>query len=277
MPSIEENLSKWGASYTWSRAGDEWSKPWGSSYMQWHGSILPRIGAFLPAPSILEIAPGFGRWTDFLKESCDRLTVVDISEKCIEACRQRFADEDHIAYHVNDGSSLAMVPDESIDFVFSYDSLVHAEDSVLESYIREFSRILKPDGVAFIHHSNLGEYEARIAMQSRLGLKDEQIARIPKLSGLLQRLRVYDNVTTQWRARSMTHGKLAGFADAHGLQCISQELVSWASRFALVDCMSTLTRKGSRWARPNKVLRNPAFMREAKHFSRLSQLYGSPN
>jgi hypothetical protein len=55
---------------------------------------------------------------------CDTLTVVDLNEKCISACKTRFAGVAHIRYHVNDGRSLSMVPDESVDFAVSFDSLV---------------------------------------------------------------------------------------------------------------------------------------------------------
>ena len=126
--------------------------------MQWYGTILPRIHAYLPAQTILEIAPGHDRWTRFLKDSCNRLILVDLSENCIEACQNRFADSSNITYHVNDGVSLAMIPDNTIDFVFSFDSLVHAEEDVIAAYISQLAHKLTNNGIAFIHHSNLGEY-----------------------------------------------------------------------------------------------------------------------
>jgi 16S rRNA A1518/A1519 N6-dimethyltransferase RsmA/KsgA/DIM1 with predicted DNA glycosylase/AP lyase activity len=51
----------------------------------WRGMLRPRINAWVPTGTILEIAPGFGRWTRFLKDVCDRLVVVDLAERCIEA------------------------------------------------------------------------------------------------------------------------------------------------------------------------------------------------
>ena len=90
MPSIELNRDHWGSNYAWPEGGDEWSHDWGDVDTQWFGSILPRIRAFVPAPQILEIAPGFGRWTRFLKDLCDDLTIVDLNENCIERCRERF-------------------------------------------------------------------------------------------------------------------------------------------------------------------------------------------
>src|SRR6516225_6124465 len=264
MATIEENRSFWNGTYHWSEAGEEWSEAWGNAHTQWYGSILPRINAFVPADTILEVAPGRGRWTAFLKDLCKRLIIVDLSERCIDSCRQRFADYSHISYHVNDGKSLEMVADGSVDFIFSFDSLVHAEDTVLECYAAEFAKKLRPSGAAFLHHSNLGEYTDRVAVQSRL-------SKVPKLLDLLIRLGVCENVNGQGRARSMTAAKMERFAEEHNLQCVSQELVTWYTRFVLVDCLSTLVPRGSRWSRENRVLRNARFMLEARYLSNVSR------
>src|SRR5689334_16593792 len=138
MPTIEENRCLWDDPRNWSQNGEEWSEAWGSAHMQWYGSILPRISAFVPTDTILEVAPGYGRWTEFLKDLCKRLIIVDLSETCIDRCRQRFANCPHISYFVNDGKSLEMVADGGVDFIFSFDSLVHAEEAVLKAYVGEF-------------------------------------------------------------------------------------------------------------------------------------------
>ena len=117
MGTIAQNLHSWDVAYDWQHQGREWSKDWGGVEMQWHGSILPRIHAFIPTRCILEIGPGFGRWTHFLKDLCDRLIVVDLSKKCIRACRHRFRHCAHISYHTNDGRSLDAVVDGTVDFV----------------------------------------------------------------------------------------------------------------------------------------------------------------
>ena len=162
MPSTQENLSFWNREYDWSAHGDEWSGAWGGAHTQWHGSLFPRIRRHLPVHTILEIAPGFGRWTHFLAGLCERLIVVDLSSKCIEACRARFRDVTHIEYHVNDGRTLPMVAERSVDFVFSFDSLVHVDADVIESYLSELGRVLKPGGAGFIHHSNVAEFSERL-------------------------------------------------------------------------------------------------------------------
>ena len=66
----------------------------GSSAPQWAGAILPRIRDCLPVGTILEIVPGFGRWTHYLKDYCDKRWILDRSTKCIQAGRHRF--ESHL-------------------------------------------------------------------------------------------------------------------------------------------------------------------------------------
>jgi hypothetical protein len=66
---------------------------------------------------------------------------------------------------------------------------------------------------------------------------------------------------------------MATFAEEYNLQCVGQELVTWETRFVLVDCLSTLVPRGSKWSRQNRVLKNAGFMLEAKRLSDLSRLY----
>jgi ubiquinone/menaquinone biosynthesis C-methylase UbiE len=261
MPTIEENLQGWDATYDWKSLGEEWSSGWGGSEAQWYGALLPRIYRFLPAERILEIAPGYGRWTQFLKSGCERLDIVDLSENCIKACRKRFASEKHIGFHVNDGKSLAMIDNNSIDFAFSFDSLVHVELDVIQLYLQELAKKLTRDGIAFIHHSNAGEFGLAFALGR-------------SLSGVvlnsLVKTRVLDR--QQGRALSMTAKCFEECATRAGLKCISQELVNWDSR-RLIDCMSIVTPTASRWAQPNRIVRNGDFMREASLIRRLASAY----
>ena len=261
MPTIEFNKQFWGEQYVWKKGGDEWSRPWGGAEAQWYGSILPRIHAFVPAGTILEIAPGFGRWTQYLKGICQHLTVVDLNRSCIEKCEERFASSSNISYYVNDGTSLEMIPHNSVDFAFSFDSLVHVEIQVLEAYVTQLASKLTQNGVGFFHHSNIGEYQRRWRYQNRI---PQTIRRY------LTQKKVLSN--DHLRAFSVTAAKFAELCDSAGLCCITQELVSWRERL-LIDAFSVFTRKGSKWARPNKVFNNHHFMKEAEHISILFNLY----
>jgi ubiquinone/menaquinone biosynthesis C-methylase UbiE len=237
-----------GQSYDWKDGGEEWSKPWGSSAAQWFGAILPRIQDCLPANTILEIAPGFGRWTDFLREHCERMFVVDFAEKCIDACRERFGADPRISYYVNDGRSLSMLPDGSVDFVFSFDAFVHIGRRGVEAYLSELGRKLKVGGRGFIHHSNLGEY-AHSARE-----------RLPQsVRKLLIKTKLLD--WEHHRTATMTAELFRELCTKNGLHCLRQELINWRGR-RLIDCFSLFTRNSGEQA-ATQVLRNPNFMREA--------------
>jgi SAM-dependent methyltransferase len=247
MPDLEENVDLW-TSYEWRLEGDEWSRLWGGPDYQWWGVIFPRILEFLPTGNLLEIAPGYGRWTRYLVHLAERLIGVDVTENCVEACRERFGGYPTATFHLNDGVSLEVVPDNSIDFAFTFDSLVHADQEVVEGYVHELSRKLKPDGVGFIHHSNLGQF------------LDPQTGDLP-----------FENIC--WRGNS-TAPLFAQHCDEAGLVCIGQELVNWDSKH-LIDCFSMITRPGSRFERPNRVRENSRFAGEAVALKEIAEFYGA--
>jgi hypothetical protein len=178
------------------------------------------------------------------------LHIVDSDERCIEACRRRFRKDERLSSHVNNGRSLEMISDHSIDFVFSFDSLVHVPRETVQAYVRQLADKLTDEGVGFIHHSNLGAYAS------------PTVERLPRrMRKLLTRVKILDR--DHRRAPDMTAELFRSSCAAHGLICIRQELINWRSR-RLIDCFSTFARSGSKWADDGKVLRNANFMREAK-------------
>ena len=241
--------------YEWIAAGEEWSEPWGGSAAQWFGSLFPRIHACLPANTILEIASGFGRWSNYLKDHCRQLHLVDPAADCIEACRTRFAAHPQVSCYVNDGRSLEMIPASSVDFVFSFDSLVHVQREILEAYLAQLAEKLTKEGRGFIHHSNLGEYASSIARRVR--------QMVSRGSGL---------GSDHQRDPEMTAKLFRALCDQHGLKCLGQELVNWRGR-RLIDCFSTIARHDSKWLSAPHLYRNPDFMREAELIRRLARHY----
>jgi SAM-dependent methyltransferase len=244
--------------YDWKDAGEEWSEPWGTSAAQWSEAILPRIGDCLPANTILEIACGFGRWTHYLRGYCDKLWAVDRAPNCIEACRQRFANDVRVTCYLNDGRSLPAIPDSSIDFAFSFDSLVHPNREIIEAYLCELAAKLKPGGKGLFHHSNLGAF----ANSPREHLP-------PFLRKWLRQIKILDY--EHHRNPTMSAAIFRTLCAASGLHCIRQELVNWRGR-RLIDCFSLFERRDSR--EETKVVRNPRFMREAAAIRRSGESDG---
>ena len=153
--TIQENLRVW-SSHDWRRRGDEWSNTddWKRSLIQW--ILEPHIPR---GSAVLEIGPGAGRWTEYLVPRTSRLFLVDLTPKCIELCKERFKNERHLEYYVNDGRSLDFIPDETLDRIWSWDVFVHIQSVDVENYVRQFARILKKNGMGAIHHAKNGVTE----------------------------------------------------------------------------------------------------------------------
>lgn len=253
MPSLDENREAW-ARHAWRDEGDEWSVPWGCSRSLWDGTILPRIAGHIPCEHLLEIAPGHGRCTQYLLRKCRHFTGIDLVPECIQTCESRFASDTHARFVLNDGQSLDAVDDDSVDFTFSWDSLVHADVEVMQAYVHGLARKLKPAAAAFLHHSTLGDY--RDPGTGELGISNPC-----------------------WRDESMTAGKLREHCREAGLFCVSQEIVPWGGE-NLTDCFSFLRRPGAGESGrivETRIVRNAGFPAEAATRNRLHELYGCPD
>jgi SAM-dependent methyltransferase len=140
-------------SWDWSAQGDECSQSevWKQSLIR--GVLQPNIPG---DASILEIGPGAGRWTASLLERARNYIGVDISSTCIEHCRKRFAREPHAQFFVGSGRDLADVATGSIDAIWSFDVFVHINAAEIAGYLDDFVRVLRPGGIAVIHHGAVG-------------------------------------------------------------------------------------------------------------------------
>jgi len=157
MPIVKKNFEMW-QKHHWRKDGDEWSGQaafCNQPYPKWKDSIAQNfIYRYAKNKSIvLEIGPGHGRWTEYILKNAKKIILVDLSPNCIEYCKNKFSRFKNISYFVNDGKSLDFLDDNSVDFVWSYDSLVHIEGDVIKIYFHQFHRILKKGGIAIIHHA----------------------------------------------------------------------------------------------------------------------------
>ena len=252
MPTKEQNLKEWNEDYAWSEGGDEWSFPWGGTEGLWWWVLYPRIRDYLNVKTILELAPGYGRIARYLKNYCEKLILVDLSPNCIEACKKKFHTDTNIEYHVNDGYSLDMLVDNSIDFVFSFDALVHVEKDVMESYIKFLGKKLSKNGVGFIQHSNVGSF-------SKIG--DYAFSPRPPFA-----------VRKQWRGRTMSAELFREYSKNSGVNVINQELLNWGSSH-LNDSFTLFTRDDSVFASETNIIENYDFMKNADFIKRISPAY----
>ncbi len=145
------------------RIGADWSEHQYYKEAEQEGWISPFWGAESPfrrcferldLESVVEIGCGRGRHVIQCLDRVGRITLVDIKESNIAACRQRFRNRSNVTYVRTQGNSLAGVEDGSATAVFSYDAMVHFEASDVISYIFETHRVLRARGRALLHYSN---------------------------------------------------------------------------------------------------------------------------
>ena len=104
--------------------------------------------------NVIELACGRGRHVQQYVEQASHITLVDILDKNIEFCKERFLYESKISYYCNDGYNLKTLEDNQYSSLFTYDAMVHFELLDIYSYLKDIWRVLMPGGYALFHHSN---------------------------------------------------------------------------------------------------------------------------
>ena len=178
---------------------------------EWNDTIWPIIRDF-DFETVLELAPGAGRNTEKLARHARVIYAVDLNEYALQKCRQRFQDYAgpcELHFLRNSGDRLEMIADESITAVYSWDSAVHFEKGVIRRYVKEFARVLKPNGQGFVHHSNLGRSASA------------------------------DIIRNPGRRSNMSKELFRSYCRESGLEVISQIEIPWAET---IDCASVFRR-----------------------------------
>jgi SAM-dependent methyltransferase len=149
--------------------GDEWTGEDSSNGSSTYG-LLPAevarfneiirtqlLDAYLPPNCLqgLEIGPGGGRLTALLVPRAQVLHLADPSQAMLGHLRKRFAGISTLQYYHTDGMTLPQLPEESLDFVISFDVFVHFEPRLIYWYLRQIQSLLKPGGVGVLHYATV--------------------------------------------------------------------------------------------------------------------------
>jgi SAM-dependent methyltransferase len=148
--SAAANRDRW-TSWDWSSLGEEWneSPDWKQALID--DVLLPTIPA---GGTVVEIGAGGGRWSEVLAARAERTILVDVTPAVLELCRERLGERDDVEYRVSSGSDLPGVEDASVDAVWSFDVFVHVAPVDQAGYLDEVARVLRPGGIAAIHHAD---------------------------------------------------------------------------------------------------------------------------
>jgi ubiquinone/menaquinone biosynthesis C-methylase UbiE len=102
--------------------------------------------------TVVEIGPGGGRWTRYLLKA-EKLYVVDFYQDLLDELRSNF-NQGNMEFVKNNGTDFPGIAGGSVDFVFSYGTFVHLDLDLIDSYLRNIKRLLKPRACVLIQYSD---------------------------------------------------------------------------------------------------------------------------
>jgi len=113
-----------------------------------------------PDQIAVEIGPGGGRWTKHLL-GFRQVYAVDYYEPVLAELKANFGKHKNVTFIRNNGTDFPGIPDHSVDFLFSFGAFVHMDLPVIESYLDNIPRIMKPGGNVVIHYSDQNKIMAQ--------------------------------------------------------------------------------------------------------------------
>lgn len=152
----------------WQAARQEWQRPalygieWGDpdavpplAYFR-RRFITPYVRA---GRTGLEIGPGGGRWTRYLL-GFDTLYAVDVHQELLDELRRTIAARNVVTIR-NSGTDFPGVPDGSVDYVLSFGVFVHLDRPLIEDYLANLGRILRPGADVVLQYADQTKVMAR--------------------------------------------------------------------------------------------------------------------
>jgi SAM-dependent methyltransferase len=120
-------------------------------------SLFSRLGDDPRGGTCVEVGCGFGRMTAPLAERFDRVVALDVSPRMLELAR-RAVSAPNVEFVLVSGSVLEPVAGGAADALVCYLVLQHLpRRQLVSAYLREFARVLAPQGRAFVQLPVLGD------------------------------------------------------------------------------------------------------------------------
>jgi SAM-dependent methyltransferase len=138
----------------------------------------------------VEIGPGLGRVSVALATHFERVIGVDVSSEMVRKASQ-LVTEPNVEFLVGNGADLQPIADDSADLVVTFTVFQHLpERRLLEGYIRDAARVLKPGGILAAQWNNLPHplrWKVRGAwwrLRQRLGVRPIGPTSAPQFHGI---------------------------------------------------------------------------------------------
>ena len=99
----------------------------------------------------LDFGCGAGRLSQALAEHAGAVVGVDVSAPMLDTARSLDRSGGRCTFVLNESADLRLLDDDSVDLVYTERVLQHLPASLVECYLGEFLRVLRPGGVALLH------------------------------------------------------------------------------------------------------------------------------
>jgi SAM-dependent methyltransferase len=108
----------------------------------------------------VEIGPGGGRWTRYLL-GFKAVYAVDYHQAVLAELARTVRQPSVIPIR-NNGTDFPTVPDAAVDYLFSFGTFVHLDLDLIDAYLANMRRILKPGANAVIQYADKRKLMAQI-------------------------------------------------------------------------------------------------------------------
>lgn len=111
---------------------------------------------FVKGKIVLDAACGEGYGSSLLAEKAAKVTGLDLDRNTVEKAEKKYGNE-KLSYQ---SGSVEKLPfeDGTFDAVVSFETIEHVGEEVQKSFLREISRVLKPDGILIMSTPNKTVY-----------------------------------------------------------------------------------------------------------------------
>jgi phospholipid N-methyltransferase len=122
--------------------------------------------------TVLEIGPGRGAWTKtFLERGCRKVYAVDAAPPEHTHFWDYVGHDDRVEYVTAHDFTLADVPDDSVDFFFSFGVFCHLLPAMCEQYIESLGRKMRVGARGFLMIADFDKFNRCMDQPRRLSLE----------------------------------------------------------------------------------------------------------
>ncbi|WP_035709256.1 class I SAM-dependent methyltransferase [Niveispirillum irakense] len=130
-------------------------------HMVYRLAIKPYVNSDTVA---LEIGPGRGAWSrGILTGNPKHLHVADVLSAEHNCFWENVGRRDNVTYHQVKDCSLSFLPDNSVDYVFSFGCFCHLSPTIIAEYMKTFGRVLRPGGRGFVMYADYDKWNEAMA------------------------------------------------------------------------------------------------------------------